>query len=262
MAIGQYSELKTALANWSHRDDLTTRIPEFITLAEGRIAMDLKIRAMEASAELLWKAVVDGDTVGGTADAITLTPTTAATAYAYADTYKFTAASNNTGAVTVAISGLAVKDIKKRIGDAVAALSARDILSGIVYYIYYDGTQFVLIRPGAVPLPTRFVGLRRSYLDVDSGKRIRFYPSNVFWETVAVGQSAQPDIFTIEGDFIIMAPVPSGTYNAKVLYWQRFAAMSADADTNWLLTNAPMPFLFLGGPGLVFLNTLKSSLPP
>ena len=36
MAISNYTELKTAVANWLDRDDLTDRIPEFIALAESR----------------------------------------------------------------------------------------------------------------------------------------------------------------------------------------------------------------------------------
>ena len=47
MAITTYSELKTAVANWINRTDLTSRIPEFIALAETRINRRLRIRAME-----------------------------------------------------------------------------------------------------------------------------------------------------------------------------------------------------------------------
>jgi hypothetical protein len=47
MAISTYSELQTAVANWLDRDDLTARIPEFISLAEARFNRDLRIRAME-----------------------------------------------------------------------------------------------------------------------------------------------------------------------------------------------------------------------
>jgi hypothetical protein len=36
MAISSYTELTTAAANWLARDDLTTRIPEFIALAEAK----------------------------------------------------------------------------------------------------------------------------------------------------------------------------------------------------------------------------------
>jgi len=42
MAITTYAELKTAIANWLNRDDLTTVIPDFISLAEARIARDLR----------------------------------------------------------------------------------------------------------------------------------------------------------------------------------------------------------------------------
>ncbi len=47
MAISNYSELKTAVANWLDRDDLTDRIPEFIALAEARFNRVLRLRAME-----------------------------------------------------------------------------------------------------------------------------------------------------------------------------------------------------------------------
>lgn len=50
MAISTYSELKTAIANWLDRDDLTTRIPEFIALAEARIARRLRVRGVEERA--------------------------------------------------------------------------------------------------------------------------------------------------------------------------------------------------------------------
>lgn len=47
MALSTFSELKTDLANWLDRSDLTAQIPSFIKLAEARISRDLKIRAME-----------------------------------------------------------------------------------------------------------------------------------------------------------------------------------------------------------------------
>ena len=47
MAITTFSELKTAVANWLDRSDLTDRIPEFIALAEARHRRDFKIRRME-----------------------------------------------------------------------------------------------------------------------------------------------------------------------------------------------------------------------
>jgi hypothetical protein len=47
MSIGTFAELKTATANWLDRSDLTSRIPEFIVLAEARFNRILRIRDME-----------------------------------------------------------------------------------------------------------------------------------------------------------------------------------------------------------------------
>ena len=59
MAISNYSELQTAVANWLDRDDLAARIPEFIVLCEARFNRSLRIRAMET-------LDISVDTVGGT----------------------------------------------------------------------------------------------------------------------------------------------------------------------------------------------------
>lgn len=50
MAIDTYGNLKTAVANWLHRTDLTSVIPDFVALAEARIRTDVRCRAMEATA--------------------------------------------------------------------------------------------------------------------------------------------------------------------------------------------------------------------
>jgi len=41
MALTTYSELKTAVASWLNRSDLTAQIPDFISLAEVRINRDV-----------------------------------------------------------------------------------------------------------------------------------------------------------------------------------------------------------------------------
>ena len=49
MAINTYSTLQTAVANWLDRNDLTDRIPEFISLAEATFNRTLRLRAMETT---------------------------------------------------------------------------------------------------------------------------------------------------------------------------------------------------------------------
>ena len=42
MAISTYTELKSAVARWMNRTDLDTQIPDFITIAESRIALSVR----------------------------------------------------------------------------------------------------------------------------------------------------------------------------------------------------------------------------
>lgn len=47
MAITNFTNLKTTIANYLNRDDLTSYIPDFITLAESRMNNELRVREME-----------------------------------------------------------------------------------------------------------------------------------------------------------------------------------------------------------------------
>lgn len=47
MSISTYAELKTAIANFLARDDLTDQIPNFIQLAEARMSRELETREQE-----------------------------------------------------------------------------------------------------------------------------------------------------------------------------------------------------------------------
>ena len=45
MALSNYTELCASVAVWLNRTDLTSIIPDFVTLAEARVARDLRLRA-------------------------------------------------------------------------------------------------------------------------------------------------------------------------------------------------------------------------
>ncbi len=79
-------------------------------------------------------------TVGGTADAITLTCSPAITAYAAGQRFTFVAGSTNTSeTVTVAISGLAATNVRI---DGSNGPTVGQIKANEVYTIIHDGTQF------------------------------------------------------------------------------------------------------------------------
>lgn len=100
-------------------------------------------------------------TAGGTADALTLTPTPAITSYATGAKFRFKAgASPNTGAATVAISGLTTKALQ--INDT--ALAAGDIVANKYYEILYDGTAFQVQRVSAATVTQYTGGLQTIYV--------------------------------------------------------------------------------------------------
>lgn len=77
-------------------------------------------------------------TVGGTANAITLTNSIAITAYVAGQTFKFIAAATNSGATTINVDG--VGTINVYVGGS--AISAGMISSGMMITVTYDGTRF------------------------------------------------------------------------------------------------------------------------
>lgn len=86
-------------------------------------------------------ATVDGSS---TANAYVLTLEKSLDAYTEGTRVEFKATANNTGATTVNIDTLGVKNIKKYASGAIADLEADDIVNGNIYRIVYDGTQFLV----------------------------------------------------------------------------------------------------------------------
>lgn len=52
MALATYADLQSQIENWLARDDLTTYIPDFITLFEAAACRRLRVRLMETTATL------------------------------------------------------------------------------------------------------------------------------------------------------------------------------------------------------------------
>lgn len=96
-----------------------------------------------------WVTFAEVTTVGGTPDAITLTPVPAIAAYVEGQAFWFLATGPNTVAATVAVSGLAAKSITKA---GAIALAAGDIPTGSLVGIRYDGTRFQLLTPSGLNL--------------------------------------------------------------------------------------------------------------
>jgi len=53
-----------------------------------------------------------------------------------------------------------------------------------------------------------------------------------------------PVYFSHNGTDIELFPTPSTSYTGEITYYAKVTALSADADTNWLLTNHPDVYLY------------------
>lgn len=60
MSLNTYSDLKASIANWLNRDDIANEIPDFISLAESRIAHEVRLPTLEK------KVLISLDTEGYT----------------------------------------------------------------------------------------------------------------------------------------------------------------------------------------------------
>src|SRR5262249_13737034 len=85
-------------------------------------------------------------TIGGTANAITLTYAVAPASYVQGEKYAFKATAANTGATTVNVNGLGAKSIfRKNAGRAATQRIGGEIQNGDLVELEYDGTQFQIL---------------------------------------------------------------------------------------------------------------------
>lgn len=99
---------------------------------------------------------------------------------------------------------------------------------------------------------TRFVTLptdTRKLLDVQieiSGGRKSLMPMSAAQMNTEHTDliTGEPNNYCIRGDELELQPAPGQAYTLELLYLYRFAAFSADADTNWLLTTHPNVYLY------------------
>lgn len=136
------ADLSTALSSVITKDGQTTVTADipFNTHKLTQVAPGTAATDAANVGQLLGTASGVNDT--GAADAYVIAPSPAISAYAAYQNFQFKAANTNTGASTLAVSGLAAKAIKHLDG---SALLAGDIVSGELVNVAYDGTNFQLL---------------------------------------------------------------------------------------------------------------------
>jgi len=250
MAIATYSDLQAAIANYLARPGdtlVSTPAPDFVTLAESRIAYGgdlpyacrpLRIRAMESVATLITGQVVSGGTSTGSANALAVAPSPAP-ANAPGSVVDFVGGFSNTGAATFD-AGSGALAIKK--GVPQADVVAGDIVAGGAYELYCDGTVWNLVPPGGVPLPAGYLEIRSIYLQTSPPAKLSPVAPETIDSTWLSAGPDQPLVYALDGDCIRFAPPADAAYAVRMSFYKKFGALAS--ATNWLMTNKPDVYLY------------------
>jgi len=115
---------------------------------EGMAPSTVNDAAREVMAAISrYRSDTDGVNTSAGTNTITLAASRTMTAYAQGDLYTFKAGGTNTGATTINVDSLGAKDVQFN----GAALTGGEIVSGLMYTVVYDGTQFQLLNSSAIP---------------------------------------------------------------------------------------------------------------
>jgi hypothetical protein len=95
-----------------------------------------------------------------------------------------------------------------------------------------------------VALPSGFLQMRSAYLATDPIAVLEYMTPGKLRDTYAANTTGQPIVFTIEGQSLVLAPVPDGVYTLTLAYFERLTGLDATNDTNWLLDDYPDAYLY------------------
>lgn len=94
-----------------------------------------------------------------------------------------------------------------------------------------------------VDLPAGFMRMRRIYSDSTTDRPLEYMTPELAWSDASFTTPGAPIAYTIEGTTLSVFPY-AANYTAKINYIKAFDALVADADTNYLLTNAYDIYLY------------------
>ena len=93
-------------------------------------------------------------------------------------------------------------------------------------------------------LPTNFVQMRSFKLDTSPLTDLDYLTPERMDTVWAGSLTGQPKAYTVVGDEVRLGPKPDGVYTMEMLYWQKPAALSDSATTNFMLTANPDALLY------------------
>lgn len=106
-----------------------------------------------------------------------------------------------------------------------------------------ETTSTLTVTSSTTALPTDYLSMRSVTVDVANKRTLEQMTPETIREAAVWDRGGDALAYSIEGTNIIVAPAQTNT-DLNIVYFARFDALSADDDTNWLLTNAYDVYLY------------------
>lgn len=133
-------------------------------------------------------------------------------------------------------------DLSARVPTFIALFEARMNRMLRVPQMETIATQPTTANISSYTLPSDCVGVREVYLDEDADTVLA--PMTPAQLRAYSSLSGAPAAYTITGEKLVLAPVPSSTNTLAIDYYRAIPALSSDNTTNWLLTDYPDAYLW------------------
>jgi len=227
MALSTFSELKTEIANYVDRSDLTDQIPTFIKLAEARINRLLRVRIMETVKII---SLISG---------VKRYPLPSD--YLQLRTIQYDASTIATttlnGDITDSATSIVLTSATGFTATGTILIESDREVNGTTKAAHTDGTSVSEI----------YTTFTTGSISTNVDKRIsplNYVTPQLLPRINAGSITGIPEAYTMRAGYLLMGPVPSSSYTMEIDYYARVAALSDSATTNDMLTNNPDLYLY------------------
>lgn len=101
-----------------------------------------------------------------------------------------------------------------------------------------------IINTEYVDTPTNMLSIRDAQINTDPKTPLTYLSPEEMTRKFPSATTGTPKFYTVHGDEFQFKPVPSGDFTLEMSFVSKYAALDSDGDTNWLLTNHPMTYVY------------------
>lgn len=141
-----------------------------------------------------------------------------------------------------AYEGTTIDSMIKRSVENATAIINRDLVSrgGHKNMEQVDTSISTVGGTETVTFTTSFSGHRTFILATNPLTVLEFVDPTSLWTQYPDSATGQPEKFTIIGTrTAYLRPIPDSAYATRLVYYEKLTSLSADSDTNWVLTSHP-----------------------